>query len=485
MTYVLPFDLVELVPGPAMGPVVPTSPLREIPFRRDAWLPEEIASLRAGFTADVDLQAIADELGRTLAAVRTKIGELGLRRNSSRPWSEMEDSFLAQNYGLIATSGIACDFGRAPAAIYARAGLLKLTEGNPPPYTEWEIAQLRAGYEQGVPVSQLGVLIGRPVTGIASLASKLGIAHANSPHDWSAEEQQRALVLAEAGHRYRHIAAELLAEGFPERQHNAVGRVLRKLGYGRGWGRTWLPEEDDLLRCAYATGAKLTPLRERLGRTPNSIRYRAGELGLQGTHARPNGWRTEPSWTDEEIAVLRRDYGKVSTHALAAALGRKKGGVYNKAFSLGLVHGWMRAFSEEEERAIRIARAGSISLPDLGQALGRDPAVVSKHATRMGIPFATRPHKAPRGPRRHRRPLDLAAILALDVPLTSGQVEELPKPSRLPTTLTDDPAPALTRVTLPGVLPMKADMLAAMQTAGLLVLVAQSAGVILLAPRVT
>ena len=259
------------------------------------------------------------------------------------------------------------------------------------------------------------MLIGRPVCGLASLASKMHSAHANGPADWSHEEQQRALTLAEEGHRYVRIAADLAAEGFPQRRHNAVGQVLRKLGYGRGWGRRWLEEEDDLLRDAYARNASLTSLRTRLGRTPCAIRYRARELGLSGTHARPNGWRTEPSWTDEEIAILRRDYGKLPTPALAAALGRKKAGVYNKAFSLGLIHGWMRAFSAQEEQAIRIARDGWISLPDLSAALGRDAAVVGKHAARMGIPFSTRPHKVSRGPRGNRPVLTLAAILATDV----------------------------------------------------------------------
>ena len=391
----------------------------------------------------------------------------------------MEDSTLVQDYNTIATSDIAAAFGRTPAAVYARAGLLKLTEGNPPPYTAWEIAQIRAGYAQGIPISQLAVLIARPASGIASLASKLDIAHANGPPDWSTEEQQRALALAEAGHPYRRIAASLAVEGFPDRRHNAVGQVLRKLGYGRGWGRTWLAEEDDLLREAYANGDSLTPLRQRLGRTPHSIRFRAGELGLRGSHARPNGWRTEPSWTNEEVAVLRRDYGKVPTPALAAALGRKKGGVFNKAFSLGLVHGWMRAFSEDEDRAIRIARAGTISLPDLSLALNRDAAVVSKHAIRMGIPFATRPHPAPRGPRRNRPRLTLASILAKEICRDAPASRELegaaasPHPAALPPVA----------LPMPGVPALPQTILVAMQEAGLLTAVAATAGFVLLASQ--
>jgi len=139
--------------------------------------------------------------------------------------------------------------------------------------------------------------------------------------------------------------------------------------------------------------------------------FRPQYLDLQGTHARPNGWRTEPPWTAEEIAVLRRDYGKVKTTAIAEGLGRKRSGVLQKAFQLGLTHGYIRRFSDDEKQAIRIARNTGISLIDLSAALSRDPAVVAKHAVRMGIPFATRTVRAPRGPRSARPVITLASLL--------------------------------------------------------------------------
>ena len=495
MTCILPFDLVELVPCPASRPGVPAAPLREIAFRGDAWLPEDIHRLRALFAADEALQAIAVGLDRTLAAIRTKIGELGLRRNSLRAWSEMEDASLAERYGHEATSAIAATFGRSPAAIYARAGLLGLTEGNPPPWTDWEIAQIRAGYTQGVPVAQLGVLIGRPVSGIATVASRLGIRHANAPDGWAAAEQQRALDLAATGIRYTAIADQLEAEGFPRREGHTVGQMLRKLGYGRGWGRPWLAEEDDLIRNAYAAGKSLTPLQERLGRTRTSIAYRAGELGLQGTHARPSGWRTEPPWTGAEIAILQRDYGLVPTPELAERLGRRKGGVFNKAWSLGLKHGYCRPFSETEEQAIRIARDCGLSLTDLSQALGRDPAVVSKHTIRMGIPFSARTARAPRGRRAGRETVTLAGILALAKPRDDVRAITPDSGTRQPTRTVPPLPPAGQQANAPpGVLilvdaqgrPNPATMppwlLRPMLAAGLLGVMARSGTVTLLAP---
>ena len=271
----LPFDVVELVPCVPAALDHSAAPLREISFREDAWLPDEDDELKAAFAADADIPAIAASLDRTIDAVRTRIHDRGLRRNSSRPWNGLEEEYVGRHYGKQATSDIAAALGRSPAAIYVRAALLGLTEGNAPPYTVWEIAQIRAGYEQGVPVAQLAVLIGRPASGIASVTSRLEITHANSPADWSGEEQQRALTLADEGRRYRQVAADLAGEGFPPRQPGAVGQVLRKLGYSRGWGRPWVEDEDELIRRAYRTGESLTPLRTRLGRTAHSIRWRA------------------------------------------------------------------------------------------------------------------------------------------------------------------------------------------------------------------
>jgi len=198
MMHDLPFDLVELVPCPAVSLPAPGIPLRETAYHRGGWLPDDIDRLRTLFAADDGLQEIADALGRTLSAVRTKVDDLGLRRNSSRSWTEMDDAHLVARYGTDATSAIAGALGRSAGAIYARARLLDLTEATEPIWTQWEIAQVRTGYERGVPVAQLGVLIGRTPSAVATLASKFKIEHANAPRDWS---DARAAACARTGGR--------------------------------------------------------------------------------------------------------------------------------------------------------------------------------------------------------------------------------------------------------------------------------------------
>jgi len=160
-------------------------------------------------------------------------------------------------------------------------------------------------------------------------------------------------------------------------------------------------------------GDSLTPLIVRLGRSKHSIRWRTGYLNLQGTHISPNGWRTKPAWTEQDIAYLVDHYGITPTKEMAARLNRRKSGVYQKAWSLGLRHPLLREFTDDENRAIRLAHDHGISITDLADALARDLAVVSKHAIRIGLCFAKRSARASKTRRAGRPKVTLVSILAL------------------------------------------------------------------------
>lgn len=102
-------------------------------WRKDAWTPDEIATLRRLFADDVPVTEIAEVLGRGRQGVRDRIYVLGLRRHSQRPWNELEDEELIRRYGDEATAGIAADLGRSCMATYARAALLGLARTGAPP----------------------------------------------------------------------------------------------------------------------------------------------------------------------------------------------------------------------------------------------------------------------------------------------------------------------------------------------------------------
>lgn len=396
--------VVELVACPVRPE--PEGRLPEMPFRQNAWTPQEIATLETGFRADIPLAEIAAALGRGLAGVRDKVATLGLRRHSQRPWTPDEDNWLSRHYGSRATADVAADLGRACSAVYARAGVLGLTEGNPPRWTSWEDAQLRAGYAAAVPIAQIAILIGRPLSGTASRANSLGLRHPAKPPDWTEAEAMLTLSLAEEGHRYGHIASLLVEAGYCERSKIAIKAILQRLGYGRGWGRSWTPEEDALLTLAYREGKSLTPLLTRLGRTRCSIRWRSEYLGLRGTHAMRDGFRGGPVWSDDDIATLRALYGKIPMTELATRMGRTKASLFTRANNLGLVHGYQKPWTDDERHALKRAYDNGVAFADVVTALGRNHAAVHKYAQKMGLLFGRRPRCTP--------PPTLDQILAME-----------------------------------------------------------------------
>ncbi|MHA0111256.1 hypothetical protein ACXYUI_29645, partial [Klebsiella pneumoniae] len=86
-------------------------------------------------------------------------------------------------------------------------------------------------------------------------------------------------------------------------------------------------------------------------------------------------------WTEADEARLRADYGRVPTKVLAASLGRTKAALTSRANSLGLVHGYIRPFSDDETRALDVAFNTGVSLADLAVALNRKAMSLSKYAT--------------------------------------------------------------------------------------------------------
>ena len=409
-------DVVELVP--CAGALADgTARVREVAYHPTVWLPAEDDRLRELFARDEPIAAIAGSVGRTFQATRNRVCVLGLRRNSARPWLGEEDAELLARYGEESAAAIASDLGRSTGAVYARANLLGVTEDAAADYDSWEDAQIRAGYEREVPVAQIAALIGRPLLGVRSRATLLGLRHASQPPGWSDAEVTRALELAEDGHPYRKIVVTLAREGFPARSPRAFGLHVRKLGYGRGWGRDWTGEEEDLLRQAYAEGRSIAQLARRMGRGRSSVMWKAGELGLHGTHRNKAGWRTERCWTDEDEAILRAEYGKTPNAELARKLDRKWSACRVRANNLGLQHGWMRAFTAAEDDALLIAWQEGLSMVDVAAAMQRDPAVVGKRIRRVwGLAFndPQRPARGPRTPRADREPLTLDAILAME-----------------------------------------------------------------------
>ncbi len=410
-----PIETITIVPLTGSPKPPRAGKVREARFRTNAWLPAETDTLRSMAGQGAGVAAIAAALGRPVAGVADKACDIGIHWSTARPWSSLDDAELFRHYHRIPTHELAKHLDRAPTAIYSRAGLLGLANGSAPPYGAAEDAILRDLFPTATAIAEIATRLGRTGSSVLTRAYNLGLKRPDGPKQWTTDEQARALELAEAGHPYPRVRTMLATEGYPIRAESTFQAFIRRTGYARGWGRPWIDEEIDLIRAAYRDGANLVQLGHRMGRSGHSIRWKAAELGLQGSHPKPNGARQGRPWSEADDAVLRAKYGKgrMKTAKLAALLDRPKGAVYNRAFMLGLDHGYFREWTPEEDLIVRVAHEHGISLTDVASVLDRDQALVSKRSIGLGIPFSARPVKAPRGPRAKRQPVTRASLLAL------------------------------------------------------------------------
>jgi hypothetical protein len=168
----------------------------------------------------------------------------------------------------------------------------------------------------------------------------------------------------------------------------------------------WSPDEDDLLREAYAKGERIDLLAKELGRTEKAAYSRAKKIGLTHPREIKGGFVTKPKWSDEEDALLRALYGEAPTKDLPARIGRSMRSIYQRAFELDLKHGYQRQWSRSELKALKIAHCRGLAVADVAHAMGRKAFSVSKYATNQGYQFGRRPLLA--------TPITLEDILRLE-----------------------------------------------------------------------
>jgi flagellar biosynthesis GTPase FlhF len=164
----------------------------------------------------------------------------------------------------------------------------------------------------------------------------------------------------------------------------------------------WTAAEDAKLReyfaAVYASQDKRT-LKEfaaEFGRSVGACHTRAGKkLGILQQREIKGGFCTTPKWTDEEHALLDQWYPKVPIGEVVKLLpGRSKSAVFARANQRGLVSPYAqhyRGWTNDEQRALRIAYKRGIAIADLAFAVGRSPLTASKYATNHGLDFGRRP----------------------------------------------------------------------------------------------
>lgn len=151
--------------------------------------------------------------------------------------------------------------------------------------------------------------------------------------------------------------------------------------------RPWTEEELAVLRREFAK-SRTGRLARDLGRSYSAVEKRAWKMGLSGDGCHP--------WTDGELALLRERYASTPTQELAAMLGKTEQAVSTKACKLDLKkdvrhkrgqHSWTAA-----DDAVLRECAETVSARETAERLGRTVDAVLSRASKVGVRFT--------GPRR-------------------------------------------------------------------------------------
>src|SRR3990170_2781273 len=91
------------------------------------WTDEEKEYVKQNYKK-LTTKEIAGNLNRTVNAIITIVGPLGVSSGRSRPWSDDEKKYLQSNYGKVPNEKLADELGRTVKAILAAAAKFGFTK---------------------------------------------------------------------------------------------------------------------------------------------------------------------------------------------------------------------------------------------------------------------------------------------------------------------------------------------------------------------
>ena len=254
-----------------------------------------------------------------------------------RGWCEGQDAVVRAGYKRRATLAvmraelIAAGFqSRSLGSISQRGQALGFTsERAAPLWSEPEDGILRDAYEAGELITAIRLTLARAGFrrnrgAIQMRAIALGVAGLRT-RPWTPAEKAIVRAALDADRTFEAIRIELESKGY-ERGHTAVVRLAHKMGVHRATA-SWTDDELALLRRRYAEKRPVREIAEEIGRHISAVASMASKLGL----------KQRVRWTDEDRAALRRAFHAGDTlDVVCRQIGRPLSNVYSEARRMGL-----------------------------------------------------------------------------------------------------------------------------------------------------
>lgn len=164
--------------------------------------------------------------------------------------------------------------------------------------------------------------------------------------------------------------------------------------------KKWTDEEELTLKVMVQF-ERVDKIAERLGRSKTACYDKLKALGVKISEVRTIDLKNyKTTWTDEEVAYLKKEIKRKTISQIAKALGRSEGSVGGKLCTEGIsvrkTRRYLRVKSRpsdwsQEEIDYLKENAGRKTSLEIGEALGKTPTSVKTKATRLGLSLQKNP----------------------------------------------------------------------------------------------
>ena len=268
--------------------------------------------------------------------------------NAMERWTEEEEAFLRENFGMITYGEIAKKLGRTKAAIRHKAFNLGISADAYSPWTEEDMAFLRENFS-AMSSLELAVRLKKTIHAVRGKAHKLGL----RKDAWSRRPFARKAWTKEDVASLREMVATMTSLEIAERMERTVSSVQSmccRLGIKLPVGKrrqsqsAWPPEKIARLRAGAEAGESLSLLADACGKTVPAVVKALRRLGIQ---------RAELSKT--------KPYGRPRSRSVKEEAGKR--------VTYEIPEGWIS--SREAESVIGVCRQSVGKLCRSGKIEGR------------------------------------------------------------------------------------------------------------------
>ncbi len=237
-------------------------------------------------------------------------------------------------------------------------------------WTPAELAMLKEHYEKTYMRDMLKLLPRHTKSSISAKAKQLGLKNIYATCDWTKQELTKLREGLKNGLNYRQVT-----ETLPGRTIYSVKAKAKKLGLAtKDW--TWAKDDIAYLRKNYGK-IPTKDIASHLNRSYSAIKAAAIKYKVTSE-------KTGVTWTEDMVAYLKENYNSKTRVELSQILGVSRTAISCKANALGIQKGYQSIFTPEMDEVLK-RDYDKKDKYEIAKELNMTPNQIASRASYLGI----------------------------------------------------------------------------------------------------